>query len=134
MFRRRPAALRLLSEVLGTLELHGEGRLASLVLTRDMLRRTGARHDETEGFVNYASSLEGVHAAVLFREVEPDATRVSLRASGRVDVAALAREFGGGGHPNAAGLTVHADLQKARALVIEAALRHASAGRAAGRS
>jgi phosphoesterase RecJ-like protein len=77
-----------------------------MILTQDMLRRTGARPDETEGFVNYASSLEGVLAAALLRELEPGQTRVSLRSSGHLDVARLAREWDGGGHRNAAGATL----------------------------
>ena len=133
MFRRRPQAVRLLAAVLGSLEMHAEGRLASMALTQEMLHVTGANLDETEGFVNYASSMVGVHAAALFRETEPRETRVSLRASGLVDVAALAREFGGGGHANAAGLTLPMDLRAARAVVIDAALRHLAAARPAAR-
>ncbi|MFQ5600796.1 MAG: bifunctional oligoribonuclease/PAP phosphatase NrnA [Candidatus Krumholzibacteriia bacterium] len=131
MFRRRPQALQLLAEVLASIEFHAEGRFATLRLTADMLRRTSARMDETEGFVNYATSLDGVHAAALFREVQPRLTRVSLRSSGLVDVARLAREFGGGGHMNAAGLTVEAALERACEVVVQAAQRHLSAGRPA---
>jgi phosphoesterase RecJ-like protein len=133
MFRRRPQGVRLLAEVLGSLELHADGRLATVLLTQDMLRRTGGNLDETEGFVNYASSLDGVHAAALFREIGPHQTRVSLRASGLVNVARVAREFGGGGHPNAAGLTVAEGLDGARRRVVEAALRHLGNGRPAGK-
>jgi phosphoesterase RecJ-like protein len=100
-----------------------------------MLQQTGARLDETEGFVNFASSVDGVLVAALFRELEPQATRVSLRSPGRVDVARLAAEFGGGGHPNAAGLSLRADLATARARVVESALRHLGApGARAGRA
>jgi phosphoesterase RecJ-like protein len=128
MFQRRPEALRLLAAVLGTLEMDAGGRFATLVLTQDMLRATGGQLDETEGFVNYATSLHGVHAAALFREAEPTTTRVSLRSTGRMDVARLAAEFGGGGHRNAAGATVAADLATTRARVRAAALRHLGDG------
>ena len=124
MFQRRPQALRLLAAVLGSLELWADGRFATLVLDQEMLRDTGGRLDETEGFVNYATSLYGVDAAALFREVDPRTTKVSLRSTGRLDVARLAAEFGGGGHRNAAGLTIAADLASARRQVGEAALRH----------
>jgi phosphoesterase RecJ-like protein len=124
MFRRRPESLRLLAAVLGSLETHAEGRFVTLLLTTAMLDATGGRLDETEGFVNYASSLEGVHAAALFREVDSGTTKVSLRASGRLDVARVANEFGGGGHRNAAGLTMQAGLAATRARILEATLRH----------
>jgi phosphoesterase RecJ-like protein len=124
MFRRRPEALRLLAAVLGSLELHAGGRFATLALTQEALRRSGGSLEETEGFVNYATSLHGVYAAALFREMDAGTTRVSLRSTGRLDVARLAAEFGGGGHRNAAGLTVAADLTTAQARVGQAALRH----------
>lgn len=128
MFRRRPQGLRLLAEVLSSVEFSADGHLATLLLTQDMLQRTGGRFDETEGFVNYASSLDGVRAAALFREIEPQLTRVSLRSSGFVDVARLAREFGGGGHANAAGLSLLEDVHAARARVTQAALAHLGDG------
>jgi phosphoesterase RecJ-like protein len=124
MFRRRAAAVRLLAEVLGSLEFAAGGRFATLVLSQEMLQRTGARADETEGFVNYASSIDGVHAAALLREIDARTTRVSLRSSGFVDVARVAAEFDGGGHRNAAGCTLAADLTTARAGITAAALRH----------
>jgi phosphoesterase RecJ-like protein len=123
MFRRRPQALRLLGEVLSSIEFHGDGIFATMILTADMLRRTGARSDETEGFVNYASSLEGVHAAALLRELDAGATRLSLRSSGHLDVARLARGFDGGGHRNAAGATLKQDLAMARRTLVAAALQ-----------
>jgi len=126
MFRRRPAALQLLAAVLSSLELHAEGRFATLDLTQDMLRRTGARADETEGFVNYASSMAGVQAAALVREVDARTTKVSLRSSGQVDVARIAAAFGGGGHRNAAGLTLAEPFAAARALVRDAVVRSLS--------
>lgn len=127
MFRRRREGLLLLGEVLRTLQFHADGRVATLALTRSMLERTGGRNDETEGFVNYATSLEGVEVAAFLRELTPEQTRVSLRASGDVDVSAVARAFGGGGHPKAAGLSLPADVEGARALVVEAVLAHLDA-------
>jgi len=124
MFRRRPQAVQLLAAVLSSLELHAGGRFASLDLTLDMLARSGARHDETEGFVNYASSMEGVHAAALCREVDSSTTKVSLRSSGHIDVAQVAAEFGGGGHRNAAGLTLNEPFQAGRRRICAAMLRH----------
>ena len=131
MFRRRPQALRLLGEVLSSIEFHADGAFATMILTQDMLRRTGARADETEGFVNYATSLEGVYAAALLRELEPGQTRLSLRSSGQLDVARLAREWDGGGHRNAAGATLALDVATARRTLTDAVLRHLESARVA---
>jgi phosphoesterase RecJ-like protein len=127
MFRRRPQAVQLLAEVLSTLEFHAGGRLATLVLSDSMLQRTGARQDETEGFVNYATSIDGVHLAALFRQESQRTTRVSLRSTGFVDVARIAAMFGGGGHRNAAGCTLDTDLETARQQLVDEALRHVGA-------
>ncbi len=120
MFGRSPAALKLLAEVLGSLEFHAEGRVATLRLTRAMLARTAANMDETEGFVNYASSVDGVHVAVLLREVDGGGTRISLRSSDRFDVSAVAGAFGGGGHRNASGMSLEAGIDEAQRVVVDA--------------
>jgi phosphoesterase RecJ-like protein len=122
MFRRRPEALELLGAVLSTLEFYGDKQLAVLRLTRDMLTRTGARLDETEGFVNYATSLEGVAVAVLLREIEANTTKLSLRSADSFDVAAVARRFGGGGHTKAAGMALDCDVESARDQIVSAIL------------
>jgi phosphoesterase RecJ-like protein len=120
MFRRRPEALHLLAEVLGTLRFYDGRRLATLCLTRAMVERSGARMEESEGFVNHATSVEGVHAAALLREVDPGRTRVSLRSPDLLDVSEVARRFGGGGHRNAAGMSLDADVEGAEETVVKA--------------
>jgi bifunctional oligoribonuclease and PAP phosphatase NrnA len=123
MFRRRPQALRLLGEVLNTLEFHVGGKVATIHLTRAMLERSGARMEESEGFVNHATSVDGVQAAALLREVDANRTRISLRSPDLVDVAQVAREFGGGGHRNAAGLSLDADIDRAQEIIVQAVQR-----------
>ena len=105
--------IKLLVEVLGTLQVHPTKPIAWISLTREMLHKTGASKDLTEGFVNYPLSLNGVHTVAFFREESSGTTRVSLRSQGSLDVATIARHWGGGGHRNAAGLTVSASLPEA---------------------
>ena len=83
---------------------------------------SGARMDETEGFVNYATSLEGVEVAVLLRQIDAEMTRLSLRASGDFDVAQVARRFEGGGHRKAAGMGLSCNLDAARDQIVDAIL------------
>lgn len=99
------SALRLLGEMLQTLEVAAEGRIASAWLSREMSRRSGARAGDSEGLIDYLRSIAGVEAAVLFRQLEDARFKVSLRSRGAVDVQRVARRFGGGGHKNAAGFT-----------------------------
>jgi phosphoesterase RecJ-like protein len=62
--------------------------------------------------------------ALLFREVAAGRVKVSLRSVGNVDVAAFAKEFGGGGHTKASGLSVVGSLAEVQAAVLSAARRY----------
>ena len=95
-------SLSLLSQVLSTVKIIDS--IAFIRLTRNMLKKTGANERDSEGFVNYALSLDNIKAAVLMREKPGGLIRVSLRAkSDNIDVNKIASKFGGGGHPEAAG-------------------------------
>ncbi len=98
-FRR----LKLMGLALDSLELHFGGALATMLITPDMLKRTGAVMADTEDFVELGRSLAGVRLAVLIKDAGqgPNTIRVSLRGVGRVDAQGLARLFGGGGHRQA---------------------------------
>lgn len=103
-------AVRLLGEMLGTLELHAGGRIATVHLTRAMFSRAGAVAGDSEGLVDSPRSIAGVEAVALLRELGPDQWKVSLRSRGPVDVQVVARRRGGGGHKNAAGCKAEGDL------------------------
>lgn len=110
-----PTRARLLSRVFGDFHLEAGGRLAWIALSSDLMEEAGAEAEDVEGVVESLRSLEHVEMAILFKEIEKGATKVSLRSSGDVDVARLAGLFGGGGHKNAAG----AFLRKSMGSVVE---------------
>jgi len=127
VFERWPLArLALLRETLASLSLTADGRVASLEVTPEMLARTGASSDMLEGFVNQGRRLRGVEVAVLVSLADDGQVRVSLRSQGRVDVAAVAATFGGGGHRAAAGCKLPGPLSSARAQVVAALERAVS--------
>ncbi|HUU85791.1 MAG TPA: DHH family phosphoesterase, partial [Phycisphaerae bacterium] len=69
LYQRETAArFRLLAEVLGTVELHHESRLAVMTVTRDMLTRTGADRRDTEDMINYPLQIGAVQVSVLLVE------------------------------------------------------------------
>ena len=74
-------------------------------MTREGFRRCGAEMVEAEGIVNFLSGTQGSRVAViLYQDEDAQGWRVSLRGLEKnLDVAAIAAEFGGGGHPRAAG-------------------------------
>lgn len=97
------ARLRLMEQVLSTLELYQAEQLAFIHVTREMVDKTGAAEGDTEGFINYPRSLRSVKVAVFLKEIKDGVIAVSMRAKGEYDVAEIAALFGGGGHRNAAG-------------------------------
>jgi phosphoesterase RecJ-like protein len=115
-FAHSTAKMRLLGAALTN--LHREGCLAWIWVTRDQMERSGAREEDCEGIVNYALSIQDVEVAAFFREMPDGRFRVSLRSKGALNVAQIAERFGGGGHECASGCSVDGPLASAVARVI----------------
>ena len=113
------ARLRLLPLVLATLEVEAGGRIPYVIVSQKMLEETGASVALTEDFINFPRSVKGSEVALLFREVSAAKYLVSLRSRGSVDVARIAGEFQGGGHPQAAGCTVEGSLSEVKSKVLK---------------
>jgi len=111
--------LRLLACALATLTVSSSGRYASVSVTTSMYEETGTGPEHTDGFVNYPRSIRGVEVALFFRQIGPAAYKVGMRSKGQVDVGALSRHLGGGGHHNAAGAVVEGSLEAVRNTVFE---------------
>jgi bifunctional oligoribonuclease and PAP phosphatase NrnA len=105
--------VRLTAAVLATLEMRAAGRIAVIHCDRAMLERTGASPEDTENLVNIPRSIAGVQIAALIKAFADGSVRVSLRSREALDVQAVARRFGGGGHRNAAGCTIPGSLEEA---------------------
>jgi phosphoesterase RecJ-like protein len=108
-FRR----LQLLQRALASVERPDDGALTIAHLTKRDYEETGALETDSEGVVDHMRAVEGTRVAVLVRELLADdregMRKVSLRATdGTVDVSRVARVFGGGGHPQAAGFSTAA--------------------------
>jgi phosphoesterase RecJ-like protein len=99
--------------------LHYDGRLAWLWVSESDMDRTHAAEEDCEGIVNYAIGVAGIEVAVFLRELRDHRVRLSLRSKGRVNVATIAEQFGGGGHENASGCTLDGPLPAAREQILE---------------
>lgn len=104
--------VKTLGYALNQAKLGLEGKLISTVLTLKDLEMLGATSADTESVVSEIRTTEGVEVAVFIREDEPGIYKFSLRSNGKVDVAAIAASFGGGGHKLAAGFCIQADLEE----------------------
>jgi len=112
----------LLGESLQTMKLTEDGKIAWLWVTKEMLKKTKASLEGTEGIINFARSIDGVEIAILFRETgTEDKVKASFRSKGKVDVNKLAGLFGGGGHPTASGCTVFGKIEDVEKKVLEKA-------------
>lgn len=116
---RSEASLRLLQEMLGSLELHHQGRLATALLTQPMFERSKATAEDTEGMVDYPRSIATVEAVGLIRELASEGVKVSLRSRDRLNVEEIARRHGGGGHRNAAGFRLTGTAADAREIIVK---------------
>lgn len=93
--------------------------VATALISKEDFKETETTESDTERFVEFLRILKDVKLSALFREIEKDLVKVSLRSKGDIDVSVIAVEFGGGGHKNAAGYRVKASLQEARDKLIE---------------
>lgn len=111
---------RLWGESFATTELFFDGQVAVATVTRGMMERTGTEASDCEEIVNFLRRLRGARAGAILRE-EPDGSyKFSLRSTGVDNVQAVAAQFGGGGHRNAAGGTISAELFSAKMRLVEA--------------
>jgi phosphoesterase RecJ-like protein len=126
MYRRIYATVplrrvELLRHALERLEIDPDYPITWITIERGIMERLGTSSEDLEGVVDHARSIEGTELAILFRETADGSTKISLRSAGAVDVNAIARTFGGGGHVKAAGALIADRLNAARPRVLEAA-------------
>lgn len=112
--------LLLLQRGLNGLTFSEDNRIAWMYITVADMIETGAISDDMEGLVNYALNVEGVEVGILFKGTENGQMKVSMRSSGKADVAAIAQLFGGGGHVRAAGCRLEENVPDAMTNLINA--------------
>jgi phosphoesterase RecJ-like protein len=98
---------RLLRHIYSHFRLTHLDRIAYFWLKKADFARTGAESSDTEGLIDHIRAIAPVVVACVFEEIEPELTRISLRSkSSNVNVNEIAAQFGGGGHPAAAGARI----------------------------
>ena len=103
-----------LAAALGTLELHFDGRVNTVVVDHETYRKGG----DPDLVVDHAMAIDGVQAAMVLKEEAQGRFRVSLRSRGAVDVNRIAVAFGGGGHMRASGCRIERPLEEAKRLLL----------------
>jgi bifunctional oligoribonuclease and PAP phosphatase NrnA len=109
LYERVPVEkLRLISRALDKIERLPDCAVAVTYIEASDYEATGSSEVMTEGIIDYVRSIEGTEVAAFVRDKTDGgraARKVSLRSTGTVDVSAIAREHGGGGHQRAAGFS-----------------------------
>jgi phosphoesterase RecJ-like protein len=119
---KSPEAMEVTGAVLSSLQYLAGGQIAWAEVRADLVRKVGGSANLPENLSAELRSIRGVRAALLFVELPEGGLRLSLRGDGTVNVSRLAAQFGGGGHPNAAGLSIaDGDYEKERDRVLAAA-------------
>ncbi len=127
------STLALWGQMLASIGQRCEGRIVHASMTLDMLHQAGEQPNASEGFVDLLGSTRDADITVLFKQAEPESTRVSVRTTARADAVAITGAFGGGGHARAAGCTVGAPLDAARDQVLAECERELARADARGR-
>ena len=111
--------LKLFGVVINDMFVDSTGRVAVLAMDRETARQTGATYEDTDGLVNMPLTAKEVLAVAFFKQIAGNEYRISMRSKGDVDVAAVARQFGGGGHKNAAGCSATGPIEGLRSTFVE---------------
>jgi phosphoesterase RecJ-like protein len=121
------AKLKLLARALDRAQIFDGGRVVVSYLLRTDFGDVGAEEPYSEGIIDYLRAVEGAELAALIREPPRDgspARKVSLRASvDELDVSAIARGFGGGGHRQAAGFSTDLPIDEITTRILAGAAR-----------
>jgi phosphoesterase RecJ-like protein len=119
LFKSRPASsLRMQGRILQGLHYEFGDRLVWGSISQAGLRDSGATTDQADSAIDQLNTVRGQELAILFKEVGPRLTKVSIRSRDQVDAAELASTFGGGGHRRAAGIELALPLREAEVKVL----------------
>jgi phosphoesterase RecJ-like protein len=92
-------------------------KVSYILLTKDIFKKTETSENDSEGVINYTLRIDGVLVGCVFKEVDAKTSKVSFRSVRSFDLLKVVREFGGGGHKNAAGCTINVGIDEAVKIV-----------------
>lgn len=108
----------LIKEVLKSLDFHFNDKVSCITLSKAQIDNISKDELDTEGLVNLARDIESVEVAVFLKEKKSNEIKASLRSKSIVDVSAIAKVFGGGGHIRASGCGISGTLEQAKEIIL----------------
>lgn len=106
-----PARAKLFGLTMSKIRYFAEGKIALITIGLNSLAETGAKADETEGFIDFVMGIQGVEIGISVMETDKNAYKISLRSK-TADVNAVAKNFGGGGHILASGCKIMGEYEE----------------------
>ncbi|MBR2605238.1 MAG: bifunctional oligoribonuclease/PAP phosphatase NrnA [Clostridia bacterium] len=119
---QRLQKLRMTARTVENAKLYRDGQVIVATLSKAETEAVDGLKADAEGIIDSLRDVETVVVACFLREEGASEVKLSLRSKGKVDCAALARAYGGGGHVRAAGATLYMSLEEAEAEVTKALL------------
>lgn len=107
--------------VYDTMTYCANGKCAIIYTTLDMFKKLDVGDDEMEGLASIPRQIEGVLMGITMREKEDGFFKISVRTNGNINASKFCSQFGGGGHPAAAGCAIEGTLDEVKNRLIEAA-------------
>jgi bifunctional oligoribonuclease and PAP phosphatase NrnA len=112
--------VQLLAQILLHVAFEAEDKVASMSLTNETKAHLEIQPDDIDGLIDYIRSVDSVVVALFFEELPESRIRLSMRSKDdRIDVNKICGEFGGGGHPRAAGARIRGSLEEVRCKVLK---------------
>ncbi|MBR1535078.1 MAG: DHH family phosphoesterase [Ruminococcus sp.] len=115
------AKIKMERMIYDTMEFYAGGKCAVVYTTIAMQKALGAGDDEMEGLANIPRQVEGVEMGITMREKDGGLFKISVRTNDGINAAEFCKQFGGGGHPGAAGCSIEGDLATVKKLLVDAA-------------
>lgn len=120
LFESKPLQeVLLLGKALNNFNISTDGKIAWMLLPYEDIDEIGAHGLHPEGIINYTRMIRGVQVGIVFREVEPGIIKIGFRSKQDIDVSLIAKEFGGGGHKQAAGARQEGSINEVADRVIK---------------
>ena len=112
--------MKLYGFALSNIETAFDEKLVYIKLTKEMFKKAKASDTDTDGIINYCISAPKAVVGCLLKEVDNKTTKLSFRSIETFNLLNIVRLFNGGGHKNAAGCTINADIDTATKKIIQA--------------
>ncbi|MCL2539593.1 MAG: bifunctional oligoribonuclease/PAP phosphatase NrnA, partial [Oscillospiraceae bacterium] len=119
---RSRGLISLQCQVMGSLEYYGDGKIAAVTITKEMMSSSGAKEEDMSSISPIPRSIEGVEVGITFRELENGLVKCSVRTTKLIDASKICMLFGGGGHHGAAGFMCTGEMDDIKTAVIRAVI------------